>query len=681
VATLLRQAERVGLSDAWLYAVKTTIAALLALYIAYAMEFDTPFQAVTTVVIVANPMQGMAFKKGACRAVGTIVGAAAVIALTSAFGQQPELFLFGLGLWIGLCAMVSTLLSGFRSLGAVMAAITAGFVAFPGLPSAPDAIFTLVVARVLTVLTGIVCSAVVSSLLTPRTGADDLESRLRDCLADICDFVRSALDARSSKDLLASQKRVRAKIAALDGLVEYAVTEGSRSASVLEAHRGSVVAMLASLTTALSIQSAASSSPPPPNLQELNAELHMLGTVLRHIDSTKLQDSVTAGLSRLAKWQREIEDDLRQADLVTLRLIGRLEEMLNELGTALRGLVTLLNGKSSSELAVRPSFHRNWRWAATNGLKSALAIWLAGALWIVTAWPTGTMMIGAMVPVLSLVMLRDRPDCEAFEFGKGIVLAAALGLFYIWFVLPSIEGFPLLAIALGIVLTWALRQTINPERIFFGYGVATFFIQLMAPTNAMTFDIANFINLGTASIAAAFLATLVHRAVFPFRPLTHVRLLIRDIRNDPWRIARFRRIPSIAWGIAWETRMHDRLLKLANGLKAAGVPGDSLMHDAHAALHLGHEMLRLRGLLTELDSVPSAVSAGRAVLRSLAAMPVDPRRTVRLCRQAAARMIHLATGQSRETAADLGRGASALIEIALLVGRHRRFFLRSSQPC
>jgi len=36
---------------------------LLALYLAFQLELDTPYSAMTTVMIVANPVQGMIFQK------------------------------------------------------------------------------------------------------------------------------------------------------------------------------------------------------------------------------------------------------------------------------------------------------------------------------------------------------------------------------------------------------------------------------------------------------------------------------------------------------------------------------------------------------------------------------------------------------------------------------------------
>ncbi len=87
----------------WVHAARTLGAALLALYLAFQLELDTPYSAMTTVMIVANPVQGMIFQKSLYRFGGTLVGAVAAVTLMALFAQTPVLFLIGLALWMALC--------------------------------------------------------------------------------------------------------------------------------------------------------------------------------------------------------------------------------------------------------------------------------------------------------------------------------------------------------------------------------------------------------------------------------------------------------------------------------------------------------------------------------------------------------------------------------------------------
>ena len=55
----------------------------LALYVAFWLELDNPFWAGYTAVTVSQPRLGASLRKGWFRMVGTVVGAAAVVALTA----------------------------------------------------------------------------------------------------------------------------------------------------------------------------------------------------------------------------------------------------------------------------------------------------------------------------------------------------------------------------------------------------------------------------------------------------------------------------------------------------------------------------------------------------------------------------------------------------------------------
>src|SRR5215470_3128066 len=90
------------------FAVRTTAASLIALYIAFRMNLDDPKWAATTVWIVAQANRGMSLSKSQYRILGTTVGAVVALALISLFAQTPELFVLVLAAWIGLCTAVPT---------------------------------------------------------------------------------------------------------------------------------------------------------------------------------------------------------------------------------------------------------------------------------------------------------------------------------------------------------------------------------------------------------------------------------------------------------------------------------------------------------------------------------------------------------------------------------------------
>jgi uncharacterized membrane protein YccC len=97
------------------FALRTTAASLAALYIAFRFDLEEPKWAPMTVWVVAQATRGMSLSKSQYRLIGTIVGAAAGVALIALFAQTPELFFFALAVWMAVCTAASSALRNFSS--------------------------------------------------------------------------------------------------------------------------------------------------------------------------------------------------------------------------------------------------------------------------------------------------------------------------------------------------------------------------------------------------------------------------------------------------------------------------------------------------------------------------------------------------------------------------------------
>ena len=76
----------------WIFAFKTFIAGILALYIAFALDLAYPIWAIGTVFVIANPYTGMTASKSVFRVLGTVLGAAVTIIVTPVLIHTPWLF-------------------------------------------------------------------------------------------------------------------------------------------------------------------------------------------------------------------------------------------------------------------------------------------------------------------------------------------------------------------------------------------------------------------------------------------------------------------------------------------------------------------------------------------------------------------------------------------------------------
>ena len=92
------------------FAIKTTLAMMLALYIALMFDLERPYWAlISAAFLQIRPMSGMVVEKGICQLGGTLIGAVAGITIMALFAQARVPALIVLTAWIMLCTYVGSL--------------------------------------------------------------------------------------------------------------------------------------------------------------------------------------------------------------------------------------------------------------------------------------------------------------------------------------------------------------------------------------------------------------------------------------------------------------------------------------------------------------------------------------------------------------------------------------------
>src|ERR1700744_6640463 len=90
---------------ALLFGLRLWAAVCLALYVAFWLQLDNAYWAGTTAALVCQPHLGASLRKGWFRMIGTMVGAIVVVLLVACFPQDRALFLGGVAIWAGVCAL------------------------------------------------------------------------------------------------------------------------------------------------------------------------------------------------------------------------------------------------------------------------------------------------------------------------------------------------------------------------------------------------------------------------------------------------------------------------------------------------------------------------------------------------------------------------------------------------
>ena len=87
----------------WRYALRNTIAMCLALTVAYYLNLDEPYWAMTSAAVVSFPTVGGVISKSLGRVAGSLLGATAALIIAEHTLNDPWLFLLSMAAWLGFC--------------------------------------------------------------------------------------------------------------------------------------------------------------------------------------------------------------------------------------------------------------------------------------------------------------------------------------------------------------------------------------------------------------------------------------------------------------------------------------------------------------------------------------------------------------------------------------------------
>jgi uncharacterized membrane protein YccC len=179
------------------------------------------------------------------------------------------------------------------------------------------------------------------------------------------------------------------------------------------------------------------------------------------------------------------------------------------------------------------------------------------------------------------------------SFMVGIGLAATFAAIIEFAVLPGLETFAALSLAIGLVLVPAGALSAQPwQRAMFAAIAGIGFSRLLAPANPMSYDPQEFYNSTLAIVAGAGTAALSFRLLPPLSPAFRTRRLLALTLRDLRRLAvgPIPRTPD-----DWQGRMYGRLSVLPDS-------AEPLQRSQFvAALSVGTEIIQLRRVARRLD--------------------------------------------------------------------------------
>ena len=594
-----------------LFAAKAYGAAMLALYIAFAMDLPHPSWSMLTVFVVAQPLAGMVQSKAAYRVIGTIVGSAFAVFAITAFNGSPELLSLVLSLWVGLCVYATVLEKTPRSYAFMLAGYTAGFVAFP-IVDTPAIIFDTAIARCQEIILGILCMVVVSQIVFPQRVGPQLMGRLSAWFDDAGRWSSDVLTERTAGTAgEADRHRLIVNAAALDALRVHARYDTPELRGAEAGIRRLQRRLQMLLSNAVAIQDRLRTlHRTRPDLAEAWSPL--LADAASWIDGSagsdrqdrqKSRDELLARIDAAAPSDGEIR---RDADAMLVRsLAARVRDLILYWDESLILREAIQSGERVASREEAPSLHRDHLPAALSGAAASVAVLLCTGFWIATGWSHGylaAMMAGVGA---SLFATLDNPAGAAAKFLNLAIVAMLLAGGYLLFVLPAVTSFPMLVVALAPVFIPLAAAIAVPTHIPVALPVLLTTAATLALQNTYTIDFAEFLNGGIAQVIGLGSAVVALSLTRSLGADWTVGRLMQAVRRD---LARLAGGDAALDRRRFEGRMYDRLGGLVPrlALVSARPEGRHLMRDALAGLRVGLNLLALR---RDHDRLPAEAAA------------------------------------------------------------------------
>lgn len=598
----------------WLFVAKSLLAFYITGWLAMRLALPQPSTAMLTTIIVANRQTGMVLAKSFYRAIGTLVGAVVGFLIVALFPQERVLFLAALCLWIGACAGGATLYRNFKSYAFVLAGYTAAIVAIPVIDS-PLEVFDSAVWRVSEVLLGLAVSAAVSDVVFPSRIRDDLRRIARAQFANFIDFVQRAMCGKVARsDLENAHLRFVRDAVTLEDLRSSVIFEDpearARSGHMLLFNQR----FMAASTSLQSLHHLINRLKRNGHDLAANALIELYQPLAVALDAPIEAGAVARVLlPRLDAAKQAIGErksmlragmqsayDLLDFDTGTTLLDRFVEELRAYVDTA-----SVLQAPRLIGAAERVRFERgnDYLGSGLAMLRTTLTMGALSLFWIGSAWPFGSSAMLIATIFAGLFASAPNPAHFVRETFLGYMLGMSASFVCEFYVLPQMDGYPLLVAGSAPFLVIGLAMMAWPQTVRVGVGYCMGFAYILAARNEMVFDVVHFTNdmlaqlVGVAAAGTAFI--LVPPAIgsvwFVRRQLERLRRQVGLAADAPLPglRARFESVNHDLFGqivaqtergshasrslLAWALSVHEMgrtLIELRNEMASRRLPED-----------------------------------------------------------------------------------------------------------
>lgn len=487
------------------FAVKLAFAIVLALFVGFHFQLETPRWAVLTAALVAagpafaaggEPYSGAIRYRGMLRIVGTFIGCFAALVIITSLIRAPVVMLLVCCIWAGFCTWVSSLVKVENSYAWGLSGYTALIIVVT-IQMDPVTTPQFAVERCSEIVIGIVCAILADLIFSPRSIKQEIDRELDNMLVDHYRLMQLCI-AHGDKDAVdKSWSGLVRRTTALNGMRANLKIESSRWGQANRRLKAINTLSLTLITQACETFLIQNTRPEfvTPEFKmlfempvETAADVHRQMKVLRRFISSSGEKNTPVTVStwvgaatRFLLLKRGIASNTR---------ISAVEEEI-----------------LSDEVVVKMESAERHH-AMINFWRTTISCVLGSLFWLWTGWTSGSGAMVMIAVVTSLAMRLPNPRMVSLDFLYGMLAALPLGALYFLVIIPSTQQSMLLLCISLALLGFFIGIEVQKRRLG-SMGALAGTINVIVLDNPMTFHFSTFLDSALGQIVGCFLAMMV----------------------------------------------------------------------------------------------------------------------------------------------------------------------------
>jgi len=487
------------------FAIKLACAIVLALFVGFHFELETPRWAVLTAALVAagpafaaggEPYSGAIRYRGMLRICGTFIGCIAALIIIIVMIRAPLLMILVCCLWAGFCTWISSLVRVENSYAWGLSGYTALIIIIT-IQSAPLLTPQFAVERCSEIVIGIVCAIVADLLFSPRSIKQEIDRELDALLVDQYALMQLCIRHGDSIEVDNAWSALVRRTQALDGMRSNLNMESSRWTKANRRLKALNTLSLMLITQACETYLIQNTRPelitdawremfnePATTAQEVHKKLKRMRRILSWTGEHDTPVTLYSWVGAATRYQL-----LKRGVVGNAKISAREEEIL-------QGEVVV-----KAESAER---HH----AMINFWRTTISCMLGTLFWLWTGWTSGSGAMVMIAVVTSLAMRLPNPRMVAIDFLYGTLAALPIGAFFFLVVIPSTQQSMLLLCLSLAVLAFFIGIEVQKRRLG-SLGALASTINIIVLDNPMTFHFSQFLDSALGQLVGCFVALMV----------------------------------------------------------------------------------------------------------------------------------------------------------------------------